>query len=130
MSTRCVIGKLNADKSVTSIYCHHDGYPSWAGKQLLDHYNTEETINPLLALGDTSAVYEDLMKCQPYARERGNDLRQSYSSPSFRTFEDLLHKDGFDIKYVYIFKDGKWFYHKGHRLADFIELTQEICDRD
>lgn len=130
MSTRCVIGKLNTNGSVTSIYCHHDGYPSWVGKQLLDHYNTEETINPLLALGDTSGIDESLDKCSPYARDRGEDLNQSYSSPSFKDFESVLHKHGGDIEYVYLFKDGKWFYHAGHRPADFIELTQEICDRD
>ena len=32
MSTRSNIGIINADGSVTAIYCHNDGYPSGVGK--------------------------------------------------------------------------------------------------
>lgn len=56
MSTRCRIGIADGEQ-VTSIYCHHDGYPSHAGVVLRDHYATEEKVKALVALGDLVAVF-------------------------------------------------------------------------
>ena len=39
MSTRSRIGMINPDGSVSSIYCHFDGYPEGVGKTLHDNWN-------------------------------------------------------------------------------------------
>ena len=54
MSTRSQIAKMLPDGKVNSIYCHSDGYPSHNGELLLNHYNSEEKVDALLALGDLS----------------------------------------------------------------------------
>lgn len=56
MSTRCRIGIENEDGTIESIYCHNDGYPSYAGKLLYMHYNNREKINKLMQLGDMSCL--------------------------------------------------------------------------
>ncbi len=58
MSTRSHIGIKNQDGSITSIYCHSDGYPDYVGAVLQEHYTTEAKVRELLALGDLSSLGE------------------------------------------------------------------------
>ena len=48
MSTRCRIGIENKDGTITSIYCHHDGYLEGVGEILVNHYKNEEKIRKLM----------------------------------------------------------------------------------
>ena len=56
MSTRCLIGILNSDDTITHIYCHHDGYPELVGAVLKQHYTEPEKLKALMALGDISTL--------------------------------------------------------------------------
>jgi len=58
MATRSRIGKLNDDGTVTSIYCHYDGYPEWTGRILDRHWSTPDKVDKLLSLGSTSGLDE------------------------------------------------------------------------
>lgn len=60
MSTRSLIAIKNTDGTVSSIYCHWDGYPSNNGRLLLEHYAEPGIINALLALGSLSSLQERL----------------------------------------------------------------------
>ena len=44
MSTRSVIGILQDDKSVNSVYCHFDGYPEHTGYFLKKFFNDKTTM--------------------------------------------------------------------------------------
>ena len=54
MATRSRIGILNPDSSITSIYCHYDGYLKGVGQTLVRHYKDEDKIRALISLGDIS----------------------------------------------------------------------------
>lgn len=56
MSTNAMIYAKQADGKVKGIYLHWDGYPAWAGKHLLQGYNTKEKVNELVSLGDLSSL--------------------------------------------------------------------------
>lgn len=56
MSTRSRIGIRNKDNTITSIYCHWDGYPEWNGKMLLTHYTKLEDVKKLIQLGNLSTL--------------------------------------------------------------------------
>lgn len=58
MSTRSQIAKLLPDGKVKSVYCHSDGYPEHNGDILLNHYNTDEKVDELIALGWLSFLDE------------------------------------------------------------------------
>ena len=58
MSTRADIGKMNHDGSVDAIYCHNSG--DLAYDVLVNHYNTPERVNKLIALGDLSNIGPNL----------------------------------------------------------------------
>lgn len=133
MSTRCLIGKKNKDKSITYVYCHHDGYPSWVGKTLFENYKDEEKIDKLLALGDMSSLGKEPIAagdfdylgndfCCPYS-----DRGESCPAATVKTQKAFLRIDAWE-EYWYLFKDNKWYYSSDGNT--FKELTEKVIARD
>ena len=56
MSTRSVIGIMNNDNSVNSVYCHFDGYPEHTGYFLKKFFDTTEKVQNLISNGDISSL--------------------------------------------------------------------------
>lgn len=120
MSTRSRIGILESDGSVTSIYCHWDGYVSHHGPILRDHYATEAKVRALLALGDISILGDapgekhdfdarpDGM-CTAYGRDRGESGTDAIRGTleSFRS----------DQRIAYLFDPdtSTWTYYEGEK---------------
>ena len=103
MATRSRIAIENQDGSVTSIYCHFDGYLSGVGKLLKEYYTTQPKVQALIELGDISSLDMTPTSTVAYHRDRGEDLNQ------------LEHKDiesffnGNIEQYGYLFtKDNRW----------------------
>ena len=132
MSTRCRIGIENKDGTITSIYCHHDGYLEGVGEILVNHYKAEEKIRKLMELGDMSSLgtepvenlrgwenpglgttdwtkaYKELHpenQCVIY-RTRGEDC----TAKTHKSIEEY-QKYSRDCwgEYTYLFRDGEWF---------------------
>src|SRR5574344_1387346 len=122
MSTRSLICMQKDDDKYEAIYCHSDGYLTFNGAMLLDHYSDKDKLQKLLDLGNISSLQE---KIEPdptkphsfdysqrqddvvvaYARDRG-DENQEFSKC---TLEELKNWDW--IEYIYIFDlDNKWKY--------------------
>ena len=132
MSTRCRIGIENKDGTITSIYCHHDGYPEVVGEILVNHYKTEEKIRKLLELGDMS-----YLGTEPVENLRGWETPKAGTADWLKAYMELrpenqcviyktrgedcsakTHKDIEEYQrhsrdcwgeYAYLFKDGEWF---------------------
>ena len=127
MSTRSIIGFKEYDGSITSIYCHFDGYIDHVGKILHDHYNTIEKLDELLDLGNLSVLgkeigvkhpfsaagsdmsyeaynglYGDM--CVSYSRDRGeaDSVAQTYANE-----HDLIKGNQY-VDYIYIFDGHEW----------------------
>ena len=66
MSTRSVIGIINNDNSVNSVYCHYDGYPLYTGYFLKRFFDTTEKVQNLISNGDISS----LVSSQNWDREK------------------------------------------------------------
>jgi hypothetical protein len=60
MGTRSRIGIRNADGTITSVYCHCDGYLSHNGRLLLDHWSDEKKLRKLMKMGDMSVLGEEI----------------------------------------------------------------------
>ena len=82
MSTRSRIGIRNKDNTITSIYCHWDGYPTWNGKMLLTYYTKREDVEKLIKLGNlstlgrTPAAPDPMMWTSPCSRTSGMCTRR------------------------------------------------------
>lgn len=119
MSTRSRIGIENADGTVTSIYCHWDGYPAHNGRILVEHYKTEAKINKLMKLGSLSCLGGEIGKkhdfnvqipntCTAHGRDRGEkDTGPTISENATRMFFDAT--EGWE-EYAYLNRGGYWYY--------------------
>jgi len=58
MATRSRIGIENEDGTVSSIYCHWDGYVVGVGSKLVDYYRDRDSVRELIALGSISSLRE------------------------------------------------------------------------
>lgn len=118
MSTRSRIGLMLPNKTITSIYCHSDGYLDWNGIRLYEHYKTAEKVRDLIALGDISSLHEEVAPAAgvehsydgprakgvtvAYRRDRGEANVEPRIGDNLQTFLD--HGE----EYAYLFNAGEW----------------------
>ena len=138
MATRSNIAIVNQDKSISSIYCHWDGYPEYVGKLLLNHYTTSDIVNELLNLGNLSILAENVNPtgphsfrnpergvCVAYGRERGEKSQEAIVFEDLGEFEDSASNSWAD--YQYLFDNGKWSYRNVNNTLGWRELTPAVC---
>ena len=138
MATRSNIAIVNQDKSISSIYCHWDGYPEYTGKMLLNHYTTADIVNELLKLGNLSQLCENMNPtdihtfaepqkgvCVAYGRERGESNQEAIVFEDLGEFEDSASNSWSD--YQYLFDNGKWSYRNVNNTLGWRELTPVVC---
>lgn len=121
MSTRSNIAIKNADGSVTSIYCHWDGYPTNNGRILLEHYKDEGKVRQLVALGSISSLGPSILPTgkQKHTKEShepgvvlayNRDCHEDwdYVKPNAYKSEEDWRLGGLE-EWAYLFKDGNWY---------------------
>ena len=117
MSTHSAIGIQIAHK-IKGIYCNFDGYPSYVGKILIEHYDIEKTFK-LVELGNLSSLGQHIgckhdFNCCPadtcnfYFRDREEDwdVCKPLEFDSIEDFIDVFADYGCD--YFYILVDNEW----------------------
>lgn len=136
MSTRSTIAIELADGTVKQIYAHSDGYLSYNGRLLFEHYSDPAKLAELIALGDISMMgveigqkisFDDRLtyndqyqatQCRAYGRDRGEtgiDARSFWNFEMYRMTHDRE-------QYAYILRnDGKWYVAIGQGV--FVELA-------
>ena len=125
MATRSRIAIEDQDGTVRSIYCHWDGYPEHHGPILLEHYQTQEKVESLIALGSISSLNENVEIPEgvthnfdnpadgivvAYRRDRGEELSVK-AHGNVKAFAES------DIEqYGYVFTAaGEWLFIDGNR---------------
>lgn len=141
MSTRSWIAKQIGEDEYQIIYCHFDGYLTNNGAILLDHYNTPEKVDELLALGDISSLgaklnpdpektYESILSklndgvTVAYARDYGEKI----SSPRIYSMDDLVH--GLSDEYLYVFTlQNEWKYSHEWNPRNLQDVKEDLEER-
>lgn len=145
MSTRSLIAIQNSDaKSCRSLYLHFDGYPSGAGRILIDHYTTAEKAEALLSLGSLSALGERLAPepgekhnyeapaggiCIAYHRDCGEKLR---APTVWNSAEEMLSQasDKFWAEYCYLFREGNWYVDSTYQRRGWRLVSEALEEHD
>lgn len=144
MSTRALIGIRQKDGSITSVYNHSDGFPSYLGKLLIENYPDESDAKAIIALGDLSVLGERLTpragephtfeKRTPsvtvaYHRDRGEPLQQTKDICTSSFVKTAKHAWG---RFAYLFdcELQQWIYSDlySKRAECFAPLTQAACN--
>lgn len=124
MSTPAIIAVKTGDM-LRTIYCHNNGYLYGVGRCLLDHYNTQDAAEHLVALGDLSSVGPRLAPeagephtfnrpaqgvTVSYRRDRGEEGNEAFTFNLKETPLEEIVENLDDSGYLYVFMDGQWFY--------------------
>ena len=115
MSTNSRIGILNADNSITSIYCHSDGSPEHNGVILEKFYSDTDKVKTLMLLGSLSILAEKIHPtethtfdkpqegvCVAYGRDRGESEVQATTSVNLKAWKVLFEE------YNYLWDGKEW----------------------
>ena len=120
MGTRSRIGVMHGDKC-KSVYCHWDGYLSFNGQILQEHYDSAKA-NHLVSLGDMSSLDKNIEIPEGvehtfdvpaknittfYGRDRGESGTEFRVALTFNEFLEQCENCG--AEYYYIMKDGVWY---------------------
>ena len=88
-----------------SVYCHYDGYLSYTGEILNEHYNSV-LANELISRGDNSGVKETPADMNFY-RERGEEDVEWQVAHTFEEFLEQVENCG--AEYYYIMSNEVWY---------------------
>lgn len=117
MGTRSFIAHKTAD-GYRAIYCHWDGYPSWNGRILYQHYSDPAKLDALLDLGDISSLGTGLGEkhdfndsgnddvTTAYGRDRGDTGTEARAYPTLAML--FAAANGCWAEYVYVLENGRW----------------------
>ena len=107
MSTRSEIAIENKDGSISSIYCHSDGYLEYNGNILNNHYNSYELASSIISQNDCSSLGETIEESRFYNTWRNEDTKAKNFDNEY-LFMERFSNDIF-AEYIYLFKDDKWY---------------------
>ena len=143
MSTHCgIFVKDEADKPhlFKGIYCHFDGYPSYMGVMLEQHYQDPEKIKKLIKLGNISFLKEKLEPeagekhsfSKPaegvtvaYHRDRG-EAYKFYAAHDDEFFFEVLRRNDFDYVYLYDMQKNEWFVTYQYGSFEYFKPLKEV----
>lgn len=120
MSTRSFIA-METDSGYRAVYCHSNGYPSWNGRVLHQHYTDPAKLTSLLDLGHLSWLgtglgerhnfqdrYDEAVTTA-YGRDRGDKDCEAEQCPNLADLIQVASDMG--AVYLYVFsRAGEWLF--------------------
>lgn len=143
MSTRSSIAILRVDGTMSQVYCHSDGYLSWNGALLYEHYKNAYKVEKIMTLGDMSSLAEevDIPVGQThsfeygeraegvsvfYGRDRGEE---GIEARQFSNFEEFK-KDGDFQEYDYVFKEKNQTWYLFNQTTEKLQKLRNLLVKE
>lgn len=120
MATRSLIGIVNKDGSIETIYNHWDGYPTYVGTVLTLFYGEKET-RKLLKYGNRSSLHAKPTKVDSY-KERGESNQEARK---YASFEEFAQSDKCGAEFVYLLQPAEEFGYNGSAWVAY-ELDESL----
>lgn len=139
MSTRSLICIQRGKNKYEAIYCHSDGYLTYNGQMLNDHYNDREKVEKLIKLGNISCLNEkiDPDPTRPHSfdySERQDDVTVAYGRDRGEKGQESTLcsmqklKDWDWIEYIYIFNTKNEWIYSGYPFDEFKNVKEDLED--
>ena len=152
MATRSSIA-IKTEDGIRSIYCHWDGYVEHNGRILKEYYNTRDTVNQLMELGDLSSLGIEIGDvhpfdrnfnepelpmtedwCMAYGRDRGETGVEAQTHATIADWVEARAESW--CEYFYLFDGQDWIVSNGKKDADGcfefdfleVEILKEIVN--
>ena len=111
MSTHSIIAVLQPNETVESVYCHSDGYPSFNGVKLIEHFSSYDSAVKLISGGDISCLWTNVGWDNETLPETGPLYYSSRGERCYmwthKNLDDFWSSRG-DCSYVYLHDGDKW----------------------
>lgn len=105
MGTRSDIIVHRSDNTWARIYCHWDGHPEHNGTLLINHYNSQDQAEKLVALGDLSSLGQEIG--QKHNFDYSSKLKHGGKRHS-QLAKMCLSDSETSTEYTYVWTDGEW----------------------
>jgi len=117
MGTRSTITVMMGNKEIHAVYCHWDGHESHNGKLLLEHYNSQELAEKIVALGSLSSLDESVEYKEGHSFETPIEgLSVAYHRDREEDL-NIYHLDNlsdlYTEEYNYLWSGSKWTVSEG-----------------
>lgn len=137
MGTRSTISIANHDGTVHSVYCNRDGYLSYNGAMLSQHYATRALVNVLISHGAISSLRKEIGEhhnmrnsrisseapAKDWTKFYHRDGNEELSIETYSSREDFLKNCEFQ-EYNYLFDlDDVWYVDRGQHDSAFIPVA-------
>ena len=106
MSTHSRVGYTHTNGTISSIYIHFDGYYEEVGRTLLEHYNSLERAEEIVALGDAETLDATLEKSVFYSRDHSETGAEAELSKNLDEFYQNCRDSA--AYFAYLWLDGGW----------------------
>jgi hypothetical protein len=145
MGTRSAIGYKTPEGKIVAKYSHYDGYPSYTGAMLNEHYTQARKIAQMVELGDQSFLEAEIFPKGEhsfnnpeegvtifYGRDRGET---GVEAKEFDTVADFVdYYAGAGCEYFYLHTAGGWIVNdheqtdaNGFYVFDFVETKLQAA---
>ena len=143
MGTRSAIGYKTPEGKIRAKYSHYDGYPSYTGAMLQEHYQEARKIAQMVELGDQSFIAPNVFPTDEshsfntpqedvivfYGRDRGES---NVEAQDFDTVQEFVeYYTGAGCEYFYLYTSAGWIVHSrydsgvdantGYPVFDYVE---------
>ena len=143
MGTRSAIGYKTAQGTIRAKYPHYDGYVSYTGVMLREHYTDPAKVKQMVELGDQSYLQPEIIPTEAhsfeapqegitifYGRDRGETRVDAQEFETFAEFVEYYKDCG--CEYFYVFDGEDWIVNDhgatdaatGFPVFDFVEVVQ------
>ncbi len=102
MGTRSNIAYEQPNGNVIVTYCHWDGYPTYNGQVLNDHYNNPKKAEEIANQGYISSL-------KPTVKESIEDRANNEAPRLYNSLNAYLMDMSWDIEYAYIYSHNQWY---------------------
>jgi hypothetical protein len=142
MGTRSAIGYKTPEGKIRAKYSHYDGYPSYTGAILNEHFQEARKIAQMVELGDQSFIAPNVFPTNDthsfetpqedvivfYGRDRGEPQTDAQDFDDVQEFVNYWADSG--CEFMYLHTPGGWIVHdrygvgndaNGYPIFDFVE---------
>jgi hypothetical protein len=106
MATRAQIARFSGPTEIETIYNHYDGYPSYLGKALEDHFNNQDAVIDLMDGGNVRGIDSETGEPEHYDNEPSKKIKGGDMETVLGRYAG--HIDAAGGNYAYIWDGDSW----------------------
>jgi hypothetical protein len=127
MATRAQIARFSGPTEIETIYNHYDGYPSYLGKALKDHFNNQDAVIKLMDGGNIRGIDSETGETEEYG-EKSSFVKADDMGSLLGKYADWVDSSGGN--YAYIWDGNSWHTIENKGIGSMIQQLNKKFFKD